>query len=153
MTNINNNGNNTNKMSTSTNKSASNVQSGGGSSNSTNTSNKSNGGMFKQTFTLVGSYSSAKLAPPLMGASVEDHERRGTFQDQKIWYTVQIFPCPITFPPRPGTTESEPLAPIPRKSYSVFRKFEDMMDFAVRLEDEFPWLKSSQDTAMKTVCV
>lgn len=110
-----------------------------------NSSSKAN---FKQVYTMVGSYSSAKLAPPLVGASVVDYERRRTLQDQNIWYTVQIYPCPITFPNR---ARSEPRAPIPRKSYKVFRKFEDMVNFSVRLEDEFPWLKSGHDTALKTV--
>ncbi|KAG0054769.1 hypothetical protein BGZ83_010445 [Gryganskiella cystojenkinii] len=103
---------------------------------------------------MVGSYSSAKLAPPLMGASVEDYERRRTLHDQKVWYTVQIYPCPITLPATTAssTSRSESPAPIPRKSYRVFRTFEDMTDFASQMEHEFPWLKSASETAVKTGC-
>ncbi|KAG0096312.1 hypothetical protein BGZ93_004727 [Podila epicladia] len=34
--------------------------------------------------------------------------------------------------------------PIPRKTYSICRRYEDIVGFAEQLEEEFPWLRTSQ---------
>ncbi|KAF9189847.1 hypothetical protein BGZ51_009216 [Haplosporangium sp. Z 767] len=91
--------------------------------------------------TLVASYSSAKLAPPVSAASVEAFERRPP--DQRAWYTIHIYPCHITIP-------GSGAMPIPRKSYSIYRRFEDVQDFAEQLESEFSWIRScSQEGFLK----
>ncbi|KAG0248939.1 hypothetical protein BG011_009722 [Mortierella polycephala] len=91
--------------------------------------------------TLVASYSSAKLAPPVSAASVETFERRPP--DQRPWYTIQIYPCHITIP-------GSDAMPIPRKSYSIYRRFEDVQGFAEQLENEFPWIRScNQESSLK----
>jgi len=41
-------------------------------------------------------YSGVKLAPPVKSASVEGVERRTS--DQKIWYTIQVYPYDLTIP-------------------------------------------------------
>ncbi|KAF9296348.1 hypothetical protein BGZ74_010384 [Mortierella antarctica] len=73
-------------------------------------------------------YSGVKLAPPVQSASVEELERRSC--DQKVWYTIQVFPCHLVIPGGNGT--------IPRKSYRIYRRYEDVADFADQLEEEFP---------------
>ncbi|KAG0334301.1 hypothetical protein BG000_008435 [Podila horticola] len=71
-----------------------------------------------------------KLAPPVQSASVEELERRSS--DQKVWYTIQVFPCHLVIPGGNGT--------IPRKPYRIYRRYEDVADFADQLEEEFPAL-------------
>ncbi|KAF9213143.1 hypothetical protein BGZ59_005850 [Podila verticillata] len=34
--------------------------------------------------------------------------------------------------------------PIPRKTYSIYRRYEDILEFAEKLEEEFPWLRTIQ---------
>ncbi|KAF9387199.1 hypothetical protein CPC16_007174 [Podila verticillata] len=75
-------------------------------------------------------YSGVKLAPPVQSASVEKLERRSN--DQKVWYTIQVFPCHLVIPGNGGT--------IPRKPYRIYRRYEDVTDFADQLEEEFPAL-------------
>ncbi|KAF9215150.1 hypothetical protein BGZ59_002160 [Podila verticillata] len=75
-------------------------------------------------------YSGVKLAPPVQSASVEKLERRSS--DQKVWYTIQVFPCHLVIPGNGGT--------IPRKPYRIYRRYEDVTDFADQLEEEFPAL-------------
>ncbi|KAF9145319.1 hypothetical protein BGX30_009569 [Mortierella sp. GBA39] len=84
---------------------------------------------------MASSYTSAKLAPPISGATVDAFEIR---PDQQLWYTIQVHPCPMVIP-------EIDTQPVPRKSYSIFRRHEDVVDFVERLEEEFPWLKAYQD--------
>ncbi|KAG0009824.1 hypothetical protein BGZ82_003816, partial [Podila clonocystis] len=76
-------------------------------------------------------YSGVKLAPPVQSASIEELERRPS--DQKVWYTIQVFPCHLVIPGGNGGT-------IPRKPYRIYRRYEDVADFADQLEEEFPAL-------------
>ncbi|KAF9934851.1 hypothetical protein FBU30_010824 [Linnemannia zychae] len=109
--------------------------------NSSNNNNNGNAASNKTTdiSTMASSYSSAKLAPPISGATVEAFELR---PDQQLWYVIQVVPCAITIP---GSH------PVLRKAYSIYRRYEDVADFAERLENEFPWLKSYQDGTQKNV--
>jgi hypothetical protein len=84
--------------------------------------------------TMASSYYSAKLAPPISSATVDGFEFR---RDQQLWFIIQVHPCPITIP----GSESQP---IPRKPYSIYRQYKDVVDFVERLEKEFPWLKAYQ---------
>ncbi|KAG0313296.1 hypothetical protein BGZ97_010321 [Linnemannia gamsii] len=83
---------------------------------------------------MASSYYSAKLAPPISSATVDGFEFR---RDQQLWFIIQVHPCPITIP----GSESQP---IPRKPYSIYRQYKDVVDFVERLEKEFPWLKAYQ---------
>lgn len=75
-------------------------------------------------------YSGVKLAPPVQSASIEELGRRSG--DQKVWYTIQVFPCHLVIPGNGGT--------ILRKPYRIYRRYEDVADFADQLEEEFPAL-------------
>ncbi|KAF9084805.1 hypothetical protein BGX23_010197 [Mortierella sp. AD031] len=77
---------------------------------------------------MASSYSSAKLAPPVSGASVDAFEFRA---DNQLWFIIQVHPCHVTLP---GVDSM----PIPRKSYTIYRRYEDVVDFADHLELEFP---------------
>ncbi|KAG0373541.1 hypothetical protein BGX24_011561 [Mortierella sp. AD032] len=93
-------------------------------------------------------YSGVKLAPPVLSASVEQLGRRAS--DQKIWYTIQVYPCDLTIitPVVQATVSSSNAAAtggsggtgvtsIPRKPYKIYRRYEDVADFADQLEEEF----------------
>ncbi|KAK3840363.1 MAG: hypothetical protein JOS17DRAFT_726836 [Linnemannia elongata] len=105
-------------------------------------------------------YSGVKLAPPVLSASVEQLERRAS--DQKIWYTIQVCPCDLTIITPASTSAStstsassstgpafgassggcsggfgEAVTSIPRKPYKIYRRYEDVADFADQLEEEF----------------
>ncbi|KAF8943758.1 hypothetical protein BGZ47_005082 [Haplosporangium gracile] len=103
-------------------------------------------------------YSGVKLAPPVLSASVEQLERRAS--DQKVWYTIQVCPCDLAIiTPAlasasasassstgaamgagsggcPGGT-GRAVTSIPRKPYKIYRRYEDVADFADQLEEEF----------------
>lgn len=103
-------------------------------------------------------YSGVKLAPPVLSASVEQLERRSS--DQKIWYTIQVCPCNLTIITPASTSASTSassstgpaigasfggcsggsggaVTSIPRKPYKIYRRYEDVADFADQLEEEF----------------
>ncbi|KAG9065066.1 hypothetical protein KI688_002387 [Linnemannia hyalina] len=103
-------------------------------------------------------YSGVKLAPPVLSASVEQLERRAS--DQKVWYTIQVCPCDLTIITPASTSASTSasssagpamgtssggcsggsggtVTSIPRKSYKIYRRYEDVADFADQLEEEF----------------
>ncbi|KAF9139217.1 hypothetical protein BGX30_008235 [Mortierella sp. GBA39] len=103
-------------------------------------------------------YSGVKLAPPVLSASVEQLERRAS--DQKVWYTIQVCPCDLTIitpastsastsassstGPEMGTSSGGcsggsggTVTSIPRKPYKIYRRYEDVADFADQLEEEF----------------
>ncbi|KAF9544624.1 hypothetical protein EC957_011839 [Mortierella hygrophila] len=84
---------------------------------------------------MASSYTSAKLAPPISGATVDAFEIR---PDQQLWYTIQVHPCPMVIP----EIDTQPVL---HKSYSICRRHGDVVDFVERLEEEFPWLKAYQD--------
>ncbi|KAG0070958.1 hypothetical protein BGZ89_011998 [Linnemannia elongata] len=86
------------------------------------------------------SYTSAKLAPPISGATVDAFEIR---PDQQLWYTILVHPCPMVIP---GIDTQ----PIPSKSYRICRRHEDVVGFVEHLEEEFPWLKAYQDETQNT---
>ncbi|KAF9562834.1 CCA tRNA nucleotidyltransferase, mitochondrial [Mortierella alpina] len=86
--------------------------------------------------TLTSSPSSAKLASGVSGAAVEGYERREA--DQCVWYTIRVYPCPIT-------VRGNASMPILRKSYSVYRRYEDVVEFAERLEAERAFFKVKHD--------
>ncbi|KAG0026491.1 hypothetical protein BGZ81_006310 [Podila clonocystis] len=88
--------------------------------------------------TLVGFYSAAKLAPPVAGANVEEyvHDR----EDGKVMYIIQVHPHNVNLP-------FLDRMPIPRKTYSIYRRYEDIIGFAEQLEEEFPWLRTDQVSA------
>ncbi|CAO3565452.1 unnamed protein product [Mortierella alpina] len=113
--------------------------------------------------TTTAFYSGVKLAPPVQSATVEQVERRAL--DQKAWYTIQVCPYDITIPS--PTSASSPTSPhsaiatrsegsqgsigmatttIPRKPYTIYRRYEDVADFADQLEEEFPLLKATAAT-------
>ncbi|KAF9136235.1 hypothetical protein BGW39_003680 [Mortierella sp. 14UC] len=100
------------------------------SSNSSHTSNST-----ADISTMASSYSSAKLAPPVAGATVEALELG---PDSQFWYTIQVQPCPMLI-------LGSDAPPVPRRPYSIYRRYEDIVDFAERLEQEFPWLKTYTD--------
>ncbi|KAI7832796.1 hypothetical protein BC939DRAFT_524412, partial [Gamsiella multidivaricata] len=83
---------------------------------------------------MVASYSSAKLAPPVSHVVVEAVEVRA---GPCHWFTIRVHPCPIVIP-------GSDAAPIPRRSYCVYRQYEDIADFAARLEGEASLKRSSQ---------
>ncbi|KAF9430586.1 hypothetical protein BGZ94_005920 [Podila epigama] len=83
------------------------------------------------TSTTTAFYSGVKLAPPVQSASVEAMERRAS--DQKTWYTIQVCPCHLIIPGSNGAT-------IPRKPYRIYRRYEDVADFADQLDEELPAL-------------
>ncbi|KAF9419066.1 hypothetical protein BGZ94_009534 [Podila epigama] len=93
------------------------------------------GASSRTSTTLVGFYSAAKLAPPLQRASVEEYVRR--LGDANVWYIIQVYPCDLSIP---GSNKM----PIPRKSYCIYRRYEDILKFADQLEYDFPWLRTSQ---------
>jgi hypothetical protein len=100
-------------------------------------------------------YSGVKLAPPVLSASIEQLERRAS--DQKVWYTIQVCPCDLTIiTPASASTSScstgtskggtstgcsggtgGAVTSIPRKPYKIYRRYEDVTDFADQLEEEF----------------
>ncbi|KAF9151042.1 hypothetical protein BG015_007130 [Linnemannia schmuckeri] len=103
-------------------------------------------------------YSGVKLAPPVLSASVEQLERRAS--DQKVWYTIQVCPCDLTIitPALASASASAStstgaamgtssggcsggtggaVTSIPRKPYKIYRRYEDVADFADQLEEEF----------------
>ncbi|KAF9095725.1 hypothetical protein BGX23_012758 [Mortierella sp. AD031] len=94
-------------------------------------------------------YSGVKLAPPVLSASVEHLERRAS--DQKVWYTIQVCPCDLTIIAPVGAATSAAtlsigtaaggtggaMTSIPRKPYTIYRRYEDVADFADQLEEEF----------------
>ncbi|KAF9906196.1 hypothetical protein EC991_000908 [Linnemannia zychae] len=112
-------------------------------------SNKSSTHASSNTSTTTTFYSGVKLAPPVLSASVEQLERRAS--DQKIWYTIQVFPCDLTIitPAVQAATSSNGatvaggtgtcagVTSIPRKPYKIYRRYEDVADFADQLEEEF----------------
>ncbi|KAG0277051.1 hypothetical protein BGZ95_006602 [Linnemannia exigua] len=85
---------------------------------------------------MASSYSSAKLAPPVAGTTVVAFELGP--DKKQYWYTIQVLPFPMTIP-------GSDAPPVPRRSYSIYRRIEDIVDFAGRLEQEFPWLKTYTD--------
>ncbi|KAG0038477.1 hypothetical protein BGZ82_000096 [Podila clonocystis] len=85
--------------------------------------------------TLVGFYSAAKLAPPVAGANVEEYVRGR--EDGKAMYIIQVHPHNVNLP-------FLDMMPIPRKTYSIYRRYEDIIGFAEQLEEEFPWLRTDQ---------
>ncbi|KAF9314484.1 hypothetical protein BG003_004139 [Podila horticola] len=85
--------------------------------------------------TLVEFYSAAKLAPPVAGANVEEYVRGR--EDGKVMYIIQVHPHNVNLP-------FLDKMPIPRKAYSIYRRYEDIVGFAEQLEEEFPWLRTSQ---------
>lgn len=110
-------------------------------------------------------YSGVKLAPPVHSASVieypqMDHAPLPQQQQQqqlhqhvkgldlKTWYTIQVQPCNLIVPSSSstssggngGTTKSSSVTSIRRKPYRIYRRYEDMVDFADQLEEEFPGL-------------
>ncbi|KAF9330705.1 hypothetical protein BG006_006349 [Podila minutissima] len=85
--------------------------------------------------TLVGFYSAAKLAPPVAGANVEEYVR--SREDGMVMYVIQVHPHNVNLP-------FLDKMPIPRKTYSIYRQYEDIVGFAEQLEEEFPWLRTSQ---------
>ncbi|KAG0021204.1 hypothetical protein BGZ80_002867, partial [Entomortierella chlamydospora] len=108
-------------------------------------------------------YSGVKLAPPVLSASVES-----VGSEQMAWYTIQVYPCDITVLPSSNTgtntggvdstssrkvTASSAPAPIPaktsipRKPYKIYRRFEDIADFADQFEEEFPRLVATTAAA------
>ncbi|KAF9152414.1 hypothetical protein BGX20_005158, partial [Mortierella sp. AD010] len=108
-------------------------------------------------------YSGVKLAPPVLSASVES-----VGSEQKAWYTIQVYPCDITIlsssntgtstggvdntSSRKVTASSVPAsipakASIPRKPYKIYRRFEDIADFADQFEEEFSRLVATTATA------
>ncbi|KAI1319020.1 hypothetical protein EDD11_005218 [Mortierella claussenii] len=117
------------------------------------------------TTTTTTFYSGVKLAPPVLSASVEGVERRAL--DQKAWYIIQVFPCDIEIL-SPTTDNSKAIAncaiktyssrnaatgaigqnsavtktSIPRKPYKIYRRYEDVADFADQLEEEMATLTS-----------
>ncbi|KAF9959314.1 hypothetical protein BGZ72_009891 [Mortierella alpina] len=86
--------------------------------------------------TLTSSHSSTKLASGVSAAAVEGYERREA--DQCVWYTIRVYPCPII-------VRGDASMPIPCKSYSVYRRYEDVVEFAERLEAERPFFKTKHD--------
>ncbi|KAG0061679.1 hypothetical protein BGZ89_011251 [Linnemannia elongata] len=105
--------------------------------NNTSTHTSSN------TSTTTTFYSGVKLAPPVLSASVEQLERRAS--DQKVWYTIQVCPCDLTIitPASTSATTSASSSTggavtcIPRRPYKIYRRYEDVADFADQLEEEF----------------
>ncbi|KAH7044704.1 hypothetical protein BKA57DRAFT_87520 [Linnemannia elongata] len=105
--------------------------------NNTSTHTSSN------TSTTTTFYSGVKLAPPVLSASVEQLERRAS--DQKVWYTIQVCPCDLTIitPASTSVTTSASSSTggavtcIPRRPYKIYRRYEDVADFADQLEEEF----------------
>lgn len=94
--------------------------------------------------TLTSSQSSAKLACGVSAAAVEGYERREA--DQCVWYTIRVYPCSVT------AREGAPM-PIPCKSYSVYRRYEDVVQFAERLEAERPFFKVKHDASYVVVSI
>ncbi|KAF9195502.1 hypothetical protein BGZ51_000078 [Haplosporangium sp. Z 767] len=88
-------------------------------------------------------YSGVKLAPLVQSATVHHVERRGP--DQKAWYSIRVYPYDLTIPSSTSgavSTSSAASAPkkttsIPRKPYTIYRRYEDVADFADQLEEEF----------------
>ncbi|KAG0239854.1 hypothetical protein BGW41_007434 [Actinomortierella wolfii] len=93
-------------------------------------------------------YSGVKLAPPIVSAHVSGLEKRTS--DQRVWYTIQVQPCDLLVPVMSSSTsstsssESATTTAIPRKPYNIYRRYEDVAEFADQLEDEFPSLGSFQ---------
>ncbi|KAG0235399.1 hypothetical protein BGW42_005378 [Actinomortierella wolfii] len=93
-------------------------------------------------------YSGVKLAPPIVSAHVSGPEKRTS--DQRVWYTIQVQPCDLLVPVMSSSTsstsssESATTTAIPRKPYNIYRRYEDVAEFADQLEDEFPSLGSFQ---------
>lgn len=121
---------------------------GSGLSNSDNNANSSkspqgsvlsiytgHGAASSSSTTLVRFYSAAKLAPPVAGANVEEYVR--SRDDEKVKYNIQVHPHNVNLPFLDNM-------PIPRKTYSIYRRYEDILEFAEQLEEEFPWLRTSQ---------
>ncbi|KAG0381151.1 hypothetical protein BGX24_009098 [Mortierella sp. AD032] len=110
------------------------------SNNSSNSHSNTNNNKTSDISTMASSYSSAKLAPPVAGTTVDAFEL-GPDKTQ-FWFTIQVLPYPMTIP-------GSDAPPVPRRSYSIYRRIEDIVDFAERLEQEFPWLKTYTDGSQK----
>ncbi|KAF9905805.1 hypothetical protein EC991_001281 [Linnemannia zychae] len=105
------------------------------SSSNISSNSNSNSNNITDISTMASSYSSAKLAPPVAGITVDALELG---PDSQLWYTIQVQLCPMHIP-------GSDAPPVPRRSYSIYRRYEDIVDFAERLEQEFPWLKTYTD--------
>ncbi|KAG0056293.1 hypothetical protein BGZ83_005660 [Gryganskiella cystojenkinii] len=108
-------------------------------------------------------YSGVKLAPPVLSATVIEYPQmdhpsqqqphhRGL--DMKTWYTIQVQPCDLVVPSSSSTSVNNKnkdssvkkipsMTSIRRKPYRIYRRYEDVVDFADQLEEEFPGLMIS----------
>ena len=83
---------------------------------------------------LAGPYVGVKLAPTISKLRVLAVERRPS--DSHFWYTLQIHPAPVSLPARPNTDNTSPTPVrlnIKKKPYTVYRRHEDVLEFARRL--------------------
>jgi len=128
---------------------------------STTADSTSASGVFSSTghhssSTTTTFYSGVKLAPPVLSASViayplmeQQHQHNTKGLDSKTWYTIQVQPCDLILPSATSTTtgatskgalDTQSSTSIRRKPYRIYRRYEDVVDFADQLEEEFPEL-------------